>query len=224
MLLAMATLFRCSEQAPHKKRAAENGAGIASGTQGGGSQGESKYGMTMQQVEELAVRTAQVLSLHDVRLRELSTMLRRVRLPVGSAYGKAMVDVDTKWKAVRKDGGKHEGSKHLRLAAVLLEMLYQTTQDGDETRKVLTERWSGKDTSTPEFLGTDVRVMKWRTLKNGKEGVLEFMMVPELAFVERELLRVLTGVQGAQEMFGLESKGPQIREVEEMIEGTWRRG
>ena len=45
------------------------------------------------------------------------------------------------------------------------------------------------------------------------------MLVPELAVVEQELLRVLVAQAGAVELFGTETKGPQIREVEEMIEG-----
>ena len=50
------------------------------------------------------------------------------------------------------------------------------------------------------------------------------MLVPELAYVEREIVRALTAQTGAEELFGTESKGTQIREVETMIEGTWRRG
>ena len=49
---------------------------------------------------------------------------------------------------------------------------------------MLAERWKGKDTSTPAFLGSDVRVMKWKALKGGKDGILEFTLVPELALVE----------------------------------------
>ena len=180
--------------------------------------------MTAAQVESLAVRTAQVLSLHDIRLRELSTQFRRIRMPLVSPYGKVLVEVDTRWKAVRKEGNKLEGSKHLKLAAVVLELLYQSTPEGHELRKALAERWAGRDTSTPEFLGTDVRVMKWRALKNGREGVLEFLLVPELAYVEREIVQALAAQAGAAELFGTESKGTQIREVETMIEGTWRRG
>ena len=66
--------------------------------------------------------------------------------------------------------------------------------------------------------------MKWRTLKNKKEGVVEFMLVPELAAVERTLVWVLAAETGAEELTGMEAKGPQVREVEGLIEGTWRRG
>ena len=197
--------------------------GTETGEEGGGGGGSSQYGMSASQVEALAVRTAQVLSLHDIRLRELGTMLRRVKMPLNSKYGKALAEVDVRWKAVRKDGGKHDGSKHLNLASVLLELLFQATGEGDATRKLLSERWHGKDTSTPDFLGTDVRVVKGRALKNGKEGVLEFMLVPELALIERALLKELTDQSGAQELFGTESKGAQIRDVEQMIEGTWHK-
>lgn len=41
--------------------------------------------------------------------------------------------------------------------------------------------------------------------------------------IEQELLRVLTGQPGAVELFGAETEGPQIRAVEDMIEGTWER-
>ena len=211
-------LFRFSGP-PTKKRVNEDGQHLdaTGGQRGTGSQGTGQYGLTTAQVEELAVRTAQVLSIHDVRLREFGTLTRRVRMPVASEYGKVLVDVDTKWKVVRRDGGKHDGSKHLRLAVVLLGKMYQGLKEGDGVRQLLETRWAGKDTRTPEFLGTDVRTMKWRTLKNRKEGVLEFMLVPELAGVERELLRVLTAEPDTQELFGMESKGPQI-------DGTWRRG
>lgn len=130
-------------------------------------------------MEELAVRTAQVFSLHDVRLRELSTILRRAKMPLKSQYGEAVTRVDVPWKTVRKQGGQQEGSKHLRLASVVLEALYQGTSQG-ELRTLLEGRWGGKNTSTPEFLGSDVRVMKWKPLKTEKDGMLEFMLVPEL--------------------------------------------
>ena len=225
---AMAALFKCNADEPAtKKRTVEGGAVEGTGSQPSqGSTGQTaggQYGMTIADVENLAVRTAQVLSIHDVRLREFGTMTRRVKLPVASEYGKLLSDVDGKWKTTRREGGTLEGSKHLKLAAVMLEKLYHDLGEGDEVKVLLGARWNGKDTSTPAFLGTDVRVVKWRTLKNKREGVIEFMLVPELAVVERTLLRVLTAVAGAEELTGMEAKGPQIREVETLLEGTWRR-
>ena len=118
----MQTLFRCSEVPAEKKRRQGEGS-VGSGTQASsaGTGSGRRYGVTASQVEELAVRTAQVLSLHDIRLREVSTMFRKVKMPVTSAFGKDLVAVDTEWKEVRRGGGKHEGSKHLKLAAVALE-------------------------------------------------------------------------------------------------------
>ena len=223
-VLGMAPLFQCSAADGAKRLRDEEGNGRQRGpaSSQGTATGGSKYGLTAAQVEELAVRSAQVLSLHDVRLRELGTVLRKVKMPVNSQYGQGLVRVDLQWKSVRTGGGKNEGSKHLRLASTVLEALYQSAPQG-ELKELLQKRWTNKDTSTPEFLGSDVRVMKWKTLKNGKDGVLEFMLVPELAVVEQELLRVLVAQAGAVELFGTETKGPQIREVEEMIEGTWGR-
>ena len=103
--------------------------------------------MTTAQVEELAVRTAQVLSIHDVRLREFGTMARRVKLPLQSEYGKLLSDVDGKWKNTRRDGGTLDGSKHLKLASVMLERLYQGLAEGDEVKTLLGARWNGKDTT-----------------------------------------------------------------------------
>ena len=224
------TLFKCNGEAPATKKRGVDG-GVVDGTGSGASQGAAgsqsaggQYGLTVAQVEELAVRTAQVLSLHDVRLREFGTITRRVKLPLASAYGKILSEVDGKWKTTRRDGGTLDGSKHLKLAVVMLERLHQGLAEGDEIKTLLETRWHGKDTTSPAFLGTDVRVVKWKTLKNKREGVVEFMLVPELAEVERTLLRVLTAESGAEELTGMESKGPQVREVESLLEGTWRRG
>ena len=211
-------LFQCTKDQPTaermKKRRGEGGVGSNTG------QG---YGLTPKEVEELAVRTAQMVSIHDVRIRVLSTMFSKVRFPVDSEYGKKLMKVDAEWKARRTAGEDQGGSKNLRLAAVLLEAVYASGQLNEAATKMLKERWEGKDTSTPEFLGTDVRVMKWKPLKNGKDGILEFSMVPGLAVVEEEMVRVLSAVPGATELVGTESKGPQIRAMEEMIEGTWRK-
>ena len=225
---AMAALFQCNATEPAtKKRTVDGGSVDGTGSQPSqGSTGQTaggQYGMTIADVENLAVRTAQVLSIHDVRLREFGTMTRRVKLPVNSEYGKLLSEVDGRWKTTRREGGTLEGSKHLKLASVMLEKLYHGLAEGDEVKVLLGARWNGKDTSTPAFLGTDVRVVKWRTLKNKREGVIEFMLVPELAVVERTLLRVLVAEPGAEELTGMEAKGPQIREVETLIEGTWRR-
>ena len=169
------------------------------------------------------VRTAQLVSIHDVRIRELSTLFRKVRFPMNSAYGKVLVKVDVEWKASRGSGTGTGGSKHLRLAAVMLEAMYGGTDINEDVKKELKERWTGKDTTTPEFLGTDVRIMKWTPLKNGKDGILEFALVPSLARVEDEMVRILKTLPGALELVGTAAKGPQVRELEEMIEGTWRK-
>ena len=186
-----------------------------------GGDGSTGYGLTPEQVEELAVRTAQLVSIHDHRLRELGTLFRQVKMPVDGPYAKVLVKVDAEWRADKRT--KDKGSKHLKLAVALFEAMYGGADISEGVRKTLAERWDGKDTSTPEFLGTDVRVMKWKALKDGKHGILEFALVPGLATVEGEMVRMLGGQPGATELVGTAVKGPQVREMEQMIEGTWRK-
>ena len=217
-------LFACSqasgtESGGTKKRRGEDG-------EGGG------YGLTARELEELAVRTAQVVSLHDIAVRELSMVWRKVKMPQGSTGGKALMEVHEAWRVGRakstgsgggSSGTGMGGSKHLRLAVVVLEMLYGWKEVAPAVRTTLEKRWEGKDQTTPEFLGTDVRHMKWQPLKNGKEGILTFGLVPELMEVEKELVRMLEVLSKGEVVVGVAPKGPQIREMEGLIEGTWRK-
>jgi len=207
-------LFQCSQEP------AATGSKRRKGEEGEGGTG---HGLTQDQVEELAVRTAQLVSLHDISIREMGTLWRRVKMPLKGRYGKEFMKVHVEWKGKRGGGENTGGSKHLRLGVVALEQLYEWEGLKPEVKETLCKRWEGKDTNTPAFLGTDVRCMKWQPLKNGTEGILTYGLVPALAAVEEELTRLLATQASAEELVGMAPKGPQVRGMEELIEGTWRR-
>ena len=75
-------------------------------------------------LEDLALKTAHLVSMHDVRLRELSALIPQVRVPRASEYGKALMKVDETWKKeldvytkAKQEGTGPQpiGSKHVRV-------------------------------------------------------------------------------------------------------------
>ena len=55
--------------------------------------------MTRGELDELTVRVAQVVSIHDVQIREHKACLyRRVIMSATGKYGKKFVAVDEQWK------------------------------------------------------------------------------------------------------------------------------
>ena len=67
---------------------------------------EVAWGLSKTKLDDLTMRVAQVVSLHDVQIRETKAcLLRRVRMPATGKYGKRFVEVDKQWKA---SGEKHE--------------------------------------------------------------------------------------------------------------------
>ena len=87
---------------------------------------------------------------------------------------------------------------------------------------MLAKRYEGKDTTNPDFLGTDVKLMKWKNTRDGKGGILEFKLTEALTTVEEELIRLMVA-GGAVELQGPAPKGTMIREEEEKLTGTWKR-
>ena len=76
------------------------------------------------------------------------------------------------------------------------------------------------DTGTPDFLAADIRIVKWRTAKDGRNGVLEFKLTESMIQVEEELVRVLIQ-KGGKLQSGPDARGRRVRAVEEQLEGTW---
>ena len=74
-----------------------------------------------------------------------------------------------------------------------------------------------------EELSTKVAIMKWRAFKGDKEGSLEFALAPAVRGVEGGLAKVLV-TNGGTEKHGTEARGPAIRQVDEAIEYTWKKG
>ena len=187
----------------------------------------------LREVEETQTVTGQLVVVHDNRLRELGTLFRALLVPEGSSFTKAMDGVDTEWKGLnkaykerRRNGGDTErlGNKHLKLGLQLLEELNQDPATNESVREFLVKRWEGKDTRTPEFLGPDVRIVKWRRTRDGRHGVLEFKLTEALAVVEEEIVRVLTEKHGATLCSGPDSRGRRVRDLEDRLEGTWDTG
>ena len=193
----------------------------------GGHGSTGAWGLGRAELDDLTVRMAQVLSQHDVQLREQrACLLRRVVLPVTGRYGKRFVDVDTAWKRERdREGDRRKGgamgSKHTRLAAALLEEAYGDEGLGTDGRAKLERGFKDIDLKTEE-LNTRVQIMKWRTLQGNKEGILEFRLSDEVREVEGELMKLMIA-NGGKEKTGTEPRGPGIRRVDDLIEGTWKR-
>ena len=196
----------------------------------GGNPGDGWNGvLNTEEVLDLAVRTAQLVSIHDIRLRELSATVPQVRVPLTSSYGGAVKSVDTEWKGhmtaynkQKKNGEDPQslGSKHVRLAKAILNTLYADpgTPEAIETR--LAERWGGQGDGTTDKVMKDVQIMKWRPGRDLKTGVLEFKLVTELADVEQALIARLEQ-NGGQQLVGVAPRGQRARELDALLDGTW---
>ena len=110
------------------------------------------------------------------------------------------------------------GSKHLRLAVVLMEAAYGDPMLSDDGRKKIEDGFGGVNLDGDQ-LNTKVTVMKWRTFKGEKDGALEFSLAHDVRAVEAELVKLLTQ-NGGKEKHGPEPRGPGMRKVDEMIENT----
>ena len=183
----------------------------------------------LKEVEDLTRSMGQLTVIHDVRLRELGTMFRTIILKKDSPYNKRAAVVDAEWKELmqeynkrRRDTGKTEeiGSKHLRLAANIFEEMYKDPQTSKDLKDKLQTHWQTCNKDSPDFLGPDVRVMKWRQTKDGKHGVLEFKLADTLSAVEEELIRVMV-LSGGELKTGPAARGERVRDLERKLEGTW---
>ena len=224
MATSSGRLFADSAPEGREAKSARTGKGPASSAGDEDGMGVNRYGKTREEMDDLTIRMAQVVSLHDVAVRELRTVFRRVKMPLTNRYAERLDAVGKEWASRMKLGGdqRPKDSKHVRLAANLLEAMYGNAEDLPEgLKKRLEELFKGKE-STGGVIEGAVNVMKWRTFKEGKDGILEFRMAPEMADVEAMIVRVL--VQGGgTEVTGTDVKGPQVREMEEAIKDTWRR-
>ena len=185
----------------------------------------------MDELTELTHAIGQLVVVQDARIRELGTVFRCVLMPRGSPIADRMEKMDEEWKRAstsynlrKANGGGAEklGSKHLRVAAVLLNGIHADPQTKQEVKEELQTRWEGKDTNTPEFLEADVKVAKWRVSRDGKHGILEFKLTETLMAVEEEIIRVLLHHGGTLKS-GPGPKGERVRDVEKRLEGTWTR-
>ena len=113
------------------------------------------------------------------------------------------------------------GSKHLRLAVVLMEEAYGDPMLSDDARKKIEDGFGGVNLDGGQ-LNTKVTVMKWRTFKGEKDGALEFSLAHDVRAVEAELVKLLTK-NGGKEKHGPEPRGPGIRKVDELIEDAWKK-
>ena len=185
--------------------------------------------MSAEAVADLAVRTSQLVSIHDVRLRELSVLIPQVRVPLKSSYGAALQKVDADWKkamaTAREQKSKGEtterlGSKHVRLAMGLIDTLFDDVGVKKEVRDFLVTRYQDKDKTNPETLAVDVRLVKWRTSMDGKNGILEIRFGDEMKTVEQEVIRRIVE-NGGVELTGVPPKAARVRELDDMLKDTW---
>ena len=185
----------------------------------------------LERLEIRQERQGKLLVIHDARLRELGTLFRVLQVSTRHTHYGVFQGVETSWKdktkayyEERKETGRTRkiGSKHLLLASKVLEMLWSDGNTRKEVKELLQKRYEGKDTSTTDFLGTDVKLMKWKNTRDGKSGILEFKLTEALTTVEEELIRLMVA-GGATELQGPAPKGTMIREEEEQLTGTWKR-
>ena len=202
-----------------------DGTGVSQGSGGGSSSqdGGGAYGLTRGELDTLCVRVAQVVSIHDHQIRELKTLLRRVRLPTSGRVGKELTKMDKEWKeAVRAGRAERLGNKHAKLAVRVIDAVFDDPSIGAQDKDTMKTALSGVDASKEGEVERCVNVMKWKELKGGKEGILEFRLVAELAAVEGIMVKVL-GASGGTVLTTPEPRQPQIRDVDELIQGTWKR-
>ena len=178
--------------------------------------------MSRAEMDELTVRVAQMVSMHDQRLRELeAVVMRKVIIPATGKYGKSFIEVDTKWKKGRCENCKGAmGSKHLRLAIALLEQVYNDPQLGMDDKTALDEIFTGMDLRTGA-MGDIFLMMKWRAFNGGKDGPLEFYFAPRARDSETIMVKLLTN-NGGKLSQGTAPRGPVIRKIDEKIANTWR--
>ena len=156
--------------------------------------------MSREALDEFIIRTAQVTSVHDIELRELKTMYRRVTMGANSNYGTVLREVDENWKRDRGSGRPLGASKHVRLAVALLGKIHEDPKTSGEVKAKLEEVFGNVDGSRDEGVAQWLQVVKWRTFKGDREGILEFKLVPELGTVEGEIVRVLVEHGGVQQL------------------------
>ena len=100
----MAPLFKCTESVGTKRRLVGEGSEVRAGSQAMGSGERLPYGMSMADVAELAVRTAQLSVVQDVHLRELRTVMTRVAVKADKVDKADKADMaDKAVKAYRTD-------------------------------------------------------------------------------------------------------------------------
>ena len=198
------------------------------------SNGGWKGVLSQEQVSDLAVRTAQLVSIHDIRLRELAALVPQIRVPLTSAYGRGLHKCDAEWKGIldaynrKKATGEDTpniGSKHLRLGATLLGMLTEDVGTKAEIRVKLQGRWTEEDRKKPhfDFLAADVLIAKWRPGRDNKTGVLEFKLGSDMQDVEQEVVnRLVDG--GGTVLAGIAPKGARARELDAALQRTWNVG
>ena len=215
-----------SESQTAKRPRAEDGSGVQTG-------GEDLLDVTerLARLETRQNQQGRILVVHDTRLRELGALFRVLHFLKAHRYYTVLHTVEVKWKETakayytdKKDSGtaRKIGNKHLLLASKLLEAFHSEGETNSQVKQAMSARWEGKNTSNPDFLGTDIKLMKWRETRDGKGGALEFKLTETLAPVEEEIIRVMVKL-GAVELQGPAPKGTMIRAEEELLEGSWTR-
>ena len=212
--------WRTQTQRNAKRQCPSDDGGQSTNTSNGG---DVAYGLTRRETDELIVQVAQMVSIHDQQIRELQACTyRKIILPATGKYGKSFIEVDTKWKRERGEGGKGAmGSKHLRLAVALLNGIYDDHQLSEEAKRVLDTHFTDMDLQTDD-LGQIIQMMKWRTFQGNKDGALEFSLAPHAREAEAIIVQLLKQNNG-KETQGTAPRGPAIRDIDERIRDTWRK-
>ena len=179
-------------------------------------------------MEDLALKTAHLVSMHDVRLRELSALIPQIRVPRSSEYGKALMKVDEVWKKdldvynkAKQEGSGPQpiGSKHVRVGLALLTTAMADGHVSQDEKDKISGKYGGN--VSLDVLETDVAVAKWRAAKDGRNGYVEFKMATGLEDIEAILLNALSN-NGGTRMQGIAPKGARARALDEVLTGTWR--
>ena len=190
----------------------------------------------LRKVEELATRTAQLTVVHDTQIRELATFMRTVQIKREHPWFAKLGEVDSAWRDSRarflkdrdgakvrgEDGPTSIGSKHLLLAATAIELFSSDAKTAGEVKSNLATRWQGQDTSNSRFLESDVKLFKWRVVRDSSSGILEFKLAEELQAMEAEMVRVIVAWGGIVKQ-GTAPRGPRVRDLEERLQRTWDR-
>ena len=186
-------------------------------------------------VDMLQAEMAQLLSIHDIQLRELqASVYTRMKVPLRGPWGRALDGANAHWRKMNEqrqvdiragmtpENATSPGSKHLMLGVAILQQAAVDSGMPRELRDRITQRYEAADKSGTAFVDGDVIIATWTQHRDGVTGGLQFKLCQELQEVEAGIAMAIAA-SGGQRHTGPAPKGTRVRNIEKHIQGTWAR-